>query len=99
VGALAAGLVVAVAGALVRHPLERVPENTMKYVVGIMLTSFGTFWTAEGVGVAWWHQDLALIPLIIGYLVVSWLLVVLLRRVASASSRGARHEHAASAGA
>lgn len=87
VGALIAGVLVALAGAAARSPLERVPENTMKFVVGIMLTSFGTFWTAEGLGVSWWRNDLSLIPLIAGYLIVAWLLITALRASAPASQR------------
>jgi putative Mn2+ efflux pump MntP len=49
-GAGAAALLIAVVGAAVRHPLASVPENTMKYAVGLMLTTFGTFWSAEGLG-------------------------------------------------
>lgn len=79
-GALVAGVVVLVVGAAVRHPLERVPENSLKFVVGIMLTTFGTFWTGEGLGIAWWRGDLSIVPLLLGYLLVSWALVTLLRR-------------------
>ena len=53
IGAAAAVVVVAVTGVLVRAPLAKVPENAMKFAVGIMLTSFGIFWGAEGAGVAW----------------------------------------------
>ena len=53
VAALAAVLVVAAAGIAVRAPLARVPENTLKFIVGIMLTSFGIFWGAEGAGALW----------------------------------------------
>jgi len=63
---LAAGCavaVVAIAGAAVRAPLARVPENTMKFVVGIMLTAFGTFWGAEGAGAHWPGSDAALLVL------------------------------------
>ena len=73
-GAAAAVLVIAAVGVAARAPLARVPENTMKFAVGIMLTSFGTFWGAEGAGVKWPGNDAALlgvIPLIaivcIGY--------------------------------
>lgn len=52
-GAIAGVLVVGVAGVLLHRPLSRVPENTMKFVVGIMLTAFGVFWAGEGVHVAW----------------------------------------------
>ncbi|HVC41584.1 MAG TPA: hypothetical protein VND54_06370 [Candidatus Saccharimonadales bacterium] len=79
VGAIASLAVVAGAGVALRHPLTRVPENAMKYVVGIMLTSFGTFFAGEGIGVQWWRDDLSLLPLIAGYAVVSLLFVWLLR--------------------
>ena len=60
VGALAAGIVVIIAGVLVRQPLARVPENGLKYVVGLMLSAFGVFWTGEGMGVDWPGADLAI---------------------------------------
>lgn len=94
IGALVAGLLVILVGALVKAPLTKVPENTLKYVVGIMLTTFGTFWTVEGLGVNWWLSD-AFIPLLaIIYLVVTLLMVVWLKatkqRTAS-SSAAVRH--------
>jgi uncharacterized membrane protein len=52
-GGLVAMIVVAAAGVVVRKPLDRVPENTLKYAVGIILTSMGTFWAAEGMGATW----------------------------------------------
>jgi uncharacterized membrane protein len=64
IGAAAAVVVVAVTGVLVRAPLARVPENAMKFAVGIMLTSFGIFWGAEGAGVSWPGQDAALLVLV-----------------------------------
>jgi uncharacterized membrane protein len=82
-GAVAAATLVAAVGYALRSPLERVPENTMKFVVGIMLTTFGTFWAGEGTGVAWWHSDLALAPLLGAYLVMSWVFVMILRRSAT----------------
>jgi uncharacterized membrane protein len=60
-GALAAVVVVAVAGSLVHRPLSRVPENTLKFGVGVMLTGFGVFWSAEGAGVSWPGGDAAII--------------------------------------
>jgi uncharacterized membrane protein len=79
-GAAAAVVVVVLAGVLVRGPLERVPENTLKYAVGLMLTSFGCFWGAEGAGVDWPGGELSLLALI-GFLwLVSFLLVQALRR-------------------
>ncbi|HTT51692.1 MAG TPA: hypothetical protein VMH35_09865 [Streptosporangiaceae bacterium] len=63
-GAAAAVLVVAGVGVAARAPLARVPENTMKFAVGVMLTSFGTFWGAEGAGVSWPGHDAALLGVI-----------------------------------
>jgi uncharacterized membrane protein len=87
IGAIASLVVVAGAGFALRHPLTQVPENTMKYVVGIMLTSFGTFFAGEGIGVQWWHEDLSLLPLIAGYAVISVIFVWLLRRPSGATGR------------
>jgi uncharacterized membrane protein len=63
VGAAIAIVVVTVTGIAVRAPLAKVPENWMKFAVGIMLTSFGTFWGAEGAGVTWPGNDAALLVL------------------------------------
>jgi uncharacterized membrane protein len=63
----------------VRSPLARVPENTLKFVVGIMLTSFGTFWAAEGAGAHWPGADTALLGVIAFVVVTSAGLVALLR--------------------
>ncbi len=78
-GAAAALLLVVAAGALIRAPLQRVPENTLKYVVGIMLTSFGTFWGGEGLGITWWQSDLFLLVLVAFYLAVTGALILWLR--------------------
>jgi uncharacterized membrane protein len=64
IGAAAAVVVVTLTGIAVRAPLAKVPENWMKFAVGIMLTSFGTFWGAEGAGVAWPGNDAALLLLV-----------------------------------
>jgi uncharacterized membrane protein len=64
IAAAAAVVVVAAAGVAVRAPLARVPENTMKFVVGVMLTSFGTFWGAEGAGTSWPGSDAALLVIV-----------------------------------
>jgi uncharacterized membrane protein len=79
-GALAAIVVVAALGVALRAPASRVPENAMKFVVGIMLTSFGTFWAGEGLGIPWWDADLSVLALVGFYLVVSVGLVVAARR-------------------
>ena len=79
IGAAAAVAVVAVTGVLVRAPLARVPENAMKFAVGIMLTSFGIFWGAEGAGVSWPGQDAALLVLVPVVALVALCYTVLLR--------------------
>ena len=89
-GAAAAVVVVLAAVVLVRGPLSRVPENTMKFVVGTLLTSFGMFWGAEGAGVSWPGADAALAVLIPVTLVVSLLLVAMLRRTRAAPLRPRR---------
>jgi len=81
-GALAAGALVIGAGAIIRAPLQRVPENALKFTVGVMLTSFGTFWGGEGLGIEWWHEDLFLLVLVAFYLIYTWGLVLWLRRTA-----------------
>lgn len=77
-GALVSLLIVVAAGAVLRHPLTRVPENLVKYAVGVMLTAFGTFFAGEGLGVAWWNGDLVLLALIAGYAITSFIFVRLL---------------------
>jgi uncharacterized membrane protein len=79
VAAACAVAVVATAGVAIRAPLRRVPENTMKFVVGIMLTAFGTFWGAEGAGAHWPGSDAALAVLVPGIAVFALALVTLLR--------------------
>ncbi len=79
-GAAAAVVVVAVTGIAVRAPLARVPENAMKFAVGIMLTSFGVFWGAEGAGAAWPGGDAALLVLVPAVALVSLGYAAWLRR-------------------
>ncbi|HTX31400.1 MAG TPA: hypothetical protein VMD09_08435 [Solirubrobacteraceae bacterium] len=76
----AAVLIVLTAGLAVHAPLSRVPENTMKFAVGVMLTSFGTFWGAEGAGAHWPGGDGALLALIPAVLLFALALVALVRR-------------------
>jgi uncharacterized membrane protein len=80
VGAAAAILVVGLAGVFVHAPLSRVPENTMKFAVGVMLTTFGTFWAAEGVGVNWPGSDAAIIGVLAFVLLISFAFVAALRQ-------------------
>ena len=88
----AAAAVVAVAGAgfAVRAPLSRVPENTMKFVVGVMLTSFGAFWGAEGAGAHWPGRDGALLVLVPVFAVIVVGLTLVLRPSAQRRTSAAR---------
>ena len=83
----AAVALVAITGLLVHRPLARVPENGMKFIVGVMLTSFGTFWGAEGAGAHWPGGDAALLVIIPATAVVSGLIISLLRRGRPAPQR------------
>lgn len=77
--ALVAVAVVVVLGVVVRGPLSRVPENTLKFVVGVMLTSFGLFWGAEGAGALWPGSDAALLVLVPAVLIYALVLVLAFR--------------------
>jgi uncharacterized membrane protein len=78
--AAAAFVVVAVAAAVARHPLSRVPENALALAVGVMLTSFGVFWTVEGLHLEWPAGEAAL-PLVVAAVAgTSWLVVQMMRR-------------------
>lgn len=79
-GAVAATAAVIILGILVRKPLRRIPENAMKFVVGVMLTSFGAFWVGESLGVRWPQSDVAILYLAGSLLLFSWLLVARCRR-------------------
>jgi|SRR5882672_2642949 len=80
-GAAVALLLVVAVGALAHRPLARVPENSMKFAVGLMLATFGIFWSVEGAGIEWPGADLA-IPGILGFMtLVSFGLVAVLRRL------------------
>jgi uncharacterized membrane protein len=80
-GALAALLVVLIAGIKVHAPLSRVPENTLKFGVGIMLTSFGIFWGSEGAGISWPGEEASLLVVIAFVVALSFGLVAWLRRI------------------
>jgi uncharacterized membrane protein len=73
-GALAAFIVVLALGVVVHRPLARVPENTLKFAVGVLLSAFGTFWVGEGIGIAWPLHDWAVFALVVGYLAIALLL-------------------------
>jgi uncharacterized membrane protein len=82
-GALAALLVVALLGLAVRRPLARVPENTLKFAVGVLLSGFGTFWVGEALGLRWPGADWSLLALVGGFLLVARLGITLCRRAGS----------------
>ena len=92
-GAAAAVAMVSGAGFLAHQPLTRVPENAMKFAVGLMLTTFGIFWAGEGVGIDWPGSDAAILA-ILAFLTlfsltqVGWLSRVRARRLVAAGSAG-----------
>jgi uncharacterized membrane protein len=77
--ATAAVLLVIAAGLALRRPLSRVPENTMKFAVGVMLVSFGIFWGAQGAGASWPGGDAALLAIVPAVLAAANAVVVALR--------------------
>ncbi|MBP1179768.1 TMEM165/GDT1 family protein [Methylobacterium sp. PvR107] len=80
VGAVAALLLVAALGLILHRPLSTVPENALKFAVGVLLAAFGTFWVGEGIGLAWPGSDWSIIGLTLGFLAVASLAVPLCRR-------------------
>jgi Ca2+/H+ antiporter, TMEM165/GDT1 family len=80
-GAAAAVVLVVAAGVALQRPLARVPENGLKFAVGVLLSAFGTFWFGEGLGMKWIGEDLAILGLVIGYAIISLVAVALCRRV------------------
>ncbi len=93
IAAAAAIVLVSVVGLLVSRQLSQVPENTIKTVVGIMLTSFGLFWVGEGAGVHWPGSDLA-IPVLIGVFAVVTTGAVALLRTQTPAPVAAHLDHA-----
>src|SRR4051794_36257835 len=90
-GALAAfGLVLAI-GLALHRPLARVPENTLKFTVGLMLTSFGVFWTGEGLGAEWPGADLALVAILAVLSAFAFAAVRRLRAIAAPIVAGPAH--------
>lgn len=80
IGALAACVPVLAIGAILHRPLAQVPENTLKFAVGVMLSSFGVFWTGEAFGIDWPGGDLVLFALAAIFLATGIVMVLALRR-------------------
>jgi uncharacterized membrane protein len=80
IGAAAAGVLVISLGLVLHKPLARVPENALKFVVGVLLSAFGTFWIGEGLRFQWPGEDLSLLALVAGFFLASWLGVFAARR-------------------
>jgi uncharacterized membrane protein len=83
--AFAACVLVALSGVVIHRPLTRVPENALKFAVGVMLSAFGLFWTGEGFGVDWPGADLAILAFIALFLGAGLACVALLNRRAAAA--------------
>ena len=81
-GALAACIMVLLIGAIVHKPLSRVPENTLKFGVGVMLSAFGVFWTGEGLGIIWPGSDFAIVIFAAVFAATGLGLAAILRRPA-----------------
>jgi len=84
-GALMACLLVIAIGALLHRPLSRIPENSLKFTVGILISAFGLFWFGEGIGVAWPYRDAAILGIAAILLLVSRLAVGLARRAGNSN--------------
>ena len=78
-GMLKAGILVSLVGLIVHRPLARVPENALKLAVGIMLSSFGTFWLGEGYGLSWPGSDFAILGLMAGFAATALLGLCMIR--------------------
>jgi uncharacterized membrane protein len=96
IAALCAIVLVTAAGFALKAPLARVPENTLKFVVGIMLTSFGIFWGAEGAGAQWPGSDAALLVLVSVVALFALGLVAVMRRIGATTTVAASTEVEAS---
>jgi len=92
-GAAAAGAIVIMLGLVLRAPLTRIPENSLKLVVGALLSAFGTFWIGEGLSYPWFGGDLSVIGLVVAFLSSAILATAVARRTkfrgaSPASTRG-----------
>jgi uncharacterized membrane protein len=91
-GAVAAGILVVVLGLALRRPLARVPENTLKFAVGILISAFGVFWVGEGLSFHWPGSDLSILGLTAGFLFISLIMVPLARHHPAEKLAPARRE-------
>jgi uncharacterized membrane protein len=101
IGGAAAVLVVAAVGVAVRRPLSRIPENTIKFVVGLLLASLGTFWAAEGMGATWPLDAVSILALLAIYGATARAAVVAIRATAPrapAATQGRRSPAAGGGG-
>jgi uncharacterized membrane protein len=80
-GSAAAFVFTMAVGLALRRPLTFVPENWLKFLVGTMLVTFGTYWAAQGLGAHWALHDLTLLLLFVTICIISWLAVTLLRHM------------------
>jgi len=83
IGAVAALIIVILLGLWLHKPLAKVPENALKFGVGVLLSAFGTFWVGEGVHLSWPGADWAILSLILGYFVIAYLLVGICKQQAN----------------
>jgi Ca2+/H+ antiporter, TMEM165/GDT1 family len=88
-GAALAGALVILLGLLLHRPLAQIPENTLKFAVGVMISAFGIFWLGEGMGFGWAGTDLALAWIAAVLLIAALIAVRLMRRPAGSSTRAA----------
>ena len=84
-GALAACLLVIAVGAMLHRPLSRIPENSLKFTVGILISAFGLFWFGEGIGVSWPYRDAAILGIAAILMLVSRVAIGLARRASDAN--------------
>ncbi|MGH3432780.1 MAG: hypothetical protein ACRDQB_08095, partial [Thermocrispum sp.] len=93
-GAIAGAALVLLLGSAIRAPLTRVPENTLKYGVGLLLATFGTYWAVEGLGIlrssgaslSWIGSDFALLGLLVGWFTLSRVMIAVLRKPTAADA-------------
>jgi uncharacterized membrane protein len=88
-------VLVVVVGIAIHEPLTRVPENAMKFAVGVMLTSYGMFWGAEGAGAKWPGSDAALLAIVPLTLIVALAIVGAVKRGGTAGATGGRPDESA----